>query len=507
MLRRLLDKNILVFVVSSFFLLSSSYSAKPKICKSLLTSALSQTWINRVASNLKQSDKLEIEALRHSLQSSEKGFLLNPKILKKHNTHYTKEITQIAFNGQGESGNCWIIARHNSIVQRLIHEGKLRSDFKLSVNYNYMMIMVEVINASLHNIVKSATRVKTSKAFIKYIKENRTVIDDGGFNNYFPMLVSKYGFVPYEAMPDTASTKNTTVMREDLNEAFGIIVAEIAKKHKQMLDSGKELTPKKRREELTAIKARGMMMILNVLKLHLGQPPETFDVILNTKTTVKNVTPLKFAREIIGYNHQDYVVVGAYKGLEEKVYYKIKDTDVAIQNSGAQKFDMEFLNLNNDRLEELVIQAVNTGIPVETLVAYTRGVDRKTGILHPEIRLNKTIYLKAGKAYKFKPENPDLDTALGNVTTEHLFVITGYDKPDDSKNVVKYKVFNSHAPAPLTVNDINNPVAEPGVVHMYREWFKSNVFEILIPKNLLTKEELEVLEAKPKILKSVDDVY
>jgi bleomycin hydrolase len=74
---------------------------------------------------------------------------------------------------------------------------------------------------------------------------------------------------------------------------------------------------------------------------------------------------------------------------------------------------------------------------------------------------------------------------------------TAYDRPDPKKEIVKYKVENSWGAGS----------GDHGFLHMYMNWFRANVYEIVVPRELLSDAEKTALGAKPLKLRRREGFY
>ena len=69
-------------------------------------------------------------------------------------------------------------------------------------------------------------------------------------------------------------------------------------------------------------------------------------------------------------------------------------------------------------------------------------------------------------------------------------MVDAYDKPVNAAQTVKYRIQNSWS----------NKAGDKGYYHMYREWAQKHLYEIVIPKHLLTEEELKLWNSRAKIV-------
>ena len=106
--------------------------------------------------------------------------------------------------------------------------------------------------------------------------------------------------------------------------------------------------------------------------------------------------------------------------------------------------------------------------------------------MHPRIKDHESIYGLLNREKSAKLTRAEA-VYLGRNTGNHLMVLTGFDRPDPKKKVVKFKVENSWS----------SKSGDRGVYHMYRQWFRSRLFNIIVDKRFLTKAERATWAAKP----------
>jgi aminopeptidase C len=198
--------------------------------------------------------------------------------------------------------------------------------------------------------------------------------------------------------------------------------------------------------------------------------------------------------------------VGSYPGLQPG-YYRVKRSSIGIPDKDALEREWLFLNLSNQRLQEMVVASIDEGVAVDFSANMSRGLEIYRGIMHPDIRLTEGLFglqeNEKGKELSAKDES-----LLGQINMEHAMVFVGYDKRDGKDLPArKFLVRNSWGyDVGGSMEVEKNYGVIPGDFHMYREWFEKNVWEIMVPKTILTKEEAKMLEGKPRLIKSEDAV-
>ncbi|MEW6057308.1 MAG: C1 family peptidase [Bdellovibrionota bacterium] len=480
---------------------NSVKSARYK-CASLLTNAIPLSWVKKMAEEGKAHDP-QVKRLRDNVQRN--GFentALNADILKSHSDNYTLELFQGPITDQQRSGRCWIFAGLNMIRSQMIAEGKVPENFEFSENYLHFFNMLEKSNRYLEEIIEQ-TSVNSVAKKLKIPGETRgeglssifePQISDGGWYEYFMFLVSKYGLMPKEAMPETRSALNTDALLTELKKYLASTAAEMLVAINEFESKAPKRMGKKKKEEkltelLRPIKERGMQGVWKVLATHLGDPPTRFDYRMTGKserrglirvnpTQVVTTTPKIFARKFIQFNPDDYVPVTTYSQLDPGIVYEIPESAIGPSTSKNHPYNLRFLNVDISRLEHLAVNAIEGGQAVWFAADIGIDVFNTAGIMHPKLFERDSIYNLSETERMASLPRP-LRTYFGLASPNHAMLLTGLDRPDPKGPVVKFKNENSWG----------KQVGSQGIYHLYREWFQEYVFQIIVHKRFLTERE------------------
>ncbi len=401
-----------------------------------------------------------------------KGFAkaaVNSEVLKKHNNRYTVELPVGPVMNQEGTEQCWVYAGQNVLRSMLIAAGKVPKNFEFSHTYLHFFNMLEKANHQLETAAvriykrgrKSETATSRRKALVPRMEDN-------GEYAYFAFLVSKYGLVPKSAMKNTVSSEKTALLNEELNARLALVEAEMmanARRHK----AGR--APDLAMEILE----RGRSRIWNILAAHLGIPPTQFAYRPNPSKRPRTFTPRKFAQKFVGFDPNDYVLVASFPGKKTGTTYEIKDSAIGASSPGRPRSNVRFLQVALERLEVLAVAAIAGGQPVYFAADHYNDIHLESGIMHPEIYNRAALYQSADEGRLSRAEA----FYLGRLRTRHAMALTGFDRPDNDKPVVKFKVENSWGA----------DVGSRGVFHLYREWFHRNVLEILVHRRFLSRPE------------------
>lgn len=429
---------------------------------------------------------------------------LNGKLIAAHDDRYTVELPESAVTDQKQSGRCWDFAGLNVIMTGLMAQGRKLPFAEFSENYVYFYSLLEKSKAYLDQTtalaLKQAGGKKISPRALRAAVAVGNAIDDGGWFEYFEFLVAKYGLVPKSAMPETASSENSAVLLKELQTSLATSAQELLRASKGGDSAGAAA-------RATEIQSRAMDRVWKVLATHLGTPPAEFDLredgaavkggpAVTTPAQVTRFTPRRFAEDYIGFKPGDYVVLTNSPSQKKGVVYQVPRSAIGASKAGRPAYNLRFMDVGAKRLSELVAASIRGGHAAWFASDVIDDVDVKSGIMHPDIFRRDSIYgltraerqerLSRKASVYFQLNQPD-----------HAMAITGYDQPAADGPIVKMKVKNSWGPQ----------VGSGGFFHMYLQWFRDRVFEVIVHKKFLSPEELKAWEGRAQTMRNPNDMF
>lgn len=151
---------------------------------------------------------------------------------------------------------------------------------------------LEKANWFLENMIDLAHE-DVSDRVVQYLLSSP--VQDGGQWDMFVNLVQKYGVVPKSLYPETYASSNS----RRLGWLLTVKLREFAVQIREAIQQGVSVST------VRLSKERMMTEIYRILVICLGQPPEKFDWETFDKAGkyvgVKNLTPLKFFKDVIKY--------------------------------------------------------------------------------------------------------------------------------------------------------------------------------------------------------------
>ena len=181
----------------------------------------------------------------------------NPAAQNKYFSDYVKSK---GITDQKSSGRCWLFTGLNVLRAKMIESYGL-GEFKFSHVYCFFYDQLEKSNLFLQGIIDNAKKPMDDK-MMEWLFKNP--LSDGGQFTGIADLISKYGVVPSETMPETYAANSTSRMSQLLSyklRQFGLELRDMAVK------GAKNEAMQKRKTEMLGT-------VYHMLTLFLGTPPE-----------------------------------------------------------------------------------------------------------------------------------------------------------------------------------------------------------------------------------------
>jgi bleomycin hydrolase len=266
--------------------------------------------------------------------------------------------SSFAATDQKISGRCWIFGALNVLRSELKKKLPFQ-DFEFSQSYLFFYDKAEKANVFLERVIETWEE-PLDRPRIRFLLEHP--IEDGGDWHIFIDLVKKYGLVPKSAYPENAACDfsppfNKILTMRLIKDAFLI---------REGLQSGVSI------EAIRDAKAQMLKEIYQILVVHMGAPPTTFDYTHYDTASgmlyeIKNTTPLEFAKECLVDPLDDYVIL-VHSPRKETPYY----TNCQISSSNNMVEGKEFVALNLP-IEEIKELAKNT-LLADTAVSFAADI-------------------------------------------------------------------------------------------------------------------------------------
>ncbi len=387
-------------------------------------------------------------------------------------TTFDIQLEQGEITNQKRTGRCWMFASLNTMRYRVMKKLGLKT-FELSQAYPLFWDKYERANWFFENIIATADKDLTSRE-VAYLLTDP--LCDGGQWDMFRSLVKKYGVVPKETMPETASSSNTS----DMNKYLTRYLRAGAKRLRDALAAGE--TPGAAR----VIKKELMQGVYRILVICLGEPPRQFDVrIRDEKNDLKasgTYTPQEFFAEFVDMNLDDYIsIINA--PTADKPYghaYTVKYLGNVVEDG-----TVRYVNLPIESLKRMAIAQLKDGLPVWFGSDVDQGFLRDDGVLDPAALDVDTLF--------GLPIERGLDKAgrldYGESLMTHAMTIQGVNLDSDGAPT-RWRIENSWS----------DDHGKKGYDVASDAWFDEYVYQVVVDKAYLTPEELAAYESDPIVL-------
>lgn len=376
---------------------------------------------------------------------------------------FSTELPTDNVTNQKQSGRCWLFSTLNVLRHDFGAKHKAKN-FTLSQSYNFFWDKLERANLFYEKVIKTADKPLDDR-------EVRSYFDfaghDGGQWHMAISLVKKYGVVPSYVMPESFNTSATN----------GLASALADKERKDAL-ALRRLAQAGDQEGLEKARKTFLNEIYRMVAIAVGEPPKTFDLEYRDDDKnyhlEKNLTPVSFFNKYFDVDLDDYVVLTNAPDHEYGKLYHLGAEDNVEGGS-----PILFLNVPMEYLEQAAVAQLKDGEAVWFGNDVLRQMDRKTGYLDTDLYKLEDLFdvdLSLSKADR-------LTTGAGEVS--HAMTLVGVD--EDKGNIRQWKVENSWG----------DKSGEKGFFVMSHNWFKEYVYEVVVHKKYLTKDQQELLSSTP----------
>lgn len=434
-----------------------------------MTSEISLDQINQFQANLDNradSKVLERAVTHQGILATSADFISDATM----NPVFSIDLSTGDVADQKQSGRCWMFAALNTMRHRLMTQFKVSDDFELSQNYVNFWDKFEKANFFLENVLKTANEPLDSR---KVAWLMATPQQDGGQWDMLCAIIEKYGIVPKYAMPETFSSSKSAQLNKCLNLKLRHNAAVLRE-----LVAGNATDSK-----IATTKTQMMEDIYRMLVYTLGEPTQSFDFEYRDKENNYHIdqqmTPKDFYNKYVGVDLSDYVSL-INSPTADKPFNKTYTIEMLGNVEGGRQ--VKHLNLEMDELKQLAIKQLQNGETVWFGSDVGQSSDSKKGIMDTKLYAPDQLFdtdLSLSKAAQ-------LD--YGESLMTHAMVITGVDLVDGQPT--KWKVENSWG----------KKVGNKGYFVMSDAWMDQFVYQIVVNKKLLSKEQQEIQASEPIVL-------
>ena len=432
---------------------------------------IKKTYLEKELNNYKKDDKNTI--IRHALvKNSLYTVAASQDEIKEMDFNFDINIKTLPAANQKASGRCWLFAATN-VCREVIAKKLNLANFELSQSYLAFYDRLEKSNYLLEAVIELIDKDYDDRT-LAFLLQNG--VGDGGQWDMFVSLANKYGLCPKNVYPET----NTSSATRETAQLINFSIRKFASDAKALYNAKGLDAVRKEKEEV-------LNKIYFLLVSAYGLPPEKFDFEYTDKDgnyhIEKGFDALSFKEKYLGDSLNDYVsLINA--PTKDKAFGKTYTIQYLGNVVGGKQ--VTHLNVTMDRMKELILKQLKDdrivwfGSDVGFYRENEEGVWDDTRF---DLNTPFGLDLKMNKG-----ESLDYHASQMN----HAMCITGVSFKEGIPS--KWKIENSWG----------KDRAKDGYYMMSASWFDQFVYQAVVDKKYLNKEELKALEGEAVVLKPWD---
>lgn len=399
-----------------------------------------------------------------------------PNTAEVNDTYFSHEAPSKGITDQESSGRCWLFTGLNVMRAHVIKQEKLR-EFQFSQSFNSFYDQLEKANLFLQSMIDNAKKPMDDKT-VEWLFKNP--ISDGGTFTGVQDIVSKYGAVPAEIMPESYSANNTARMAQILS----------LKLREYGLTLRKAYANGERNKKLQARKEEMLSTIYRILVSCLGEPPAEFTWAPRSMDgkprKAEKFTPLSFYQRYVGWDlKNNYVLL---MNDPTRPYHKTYAID--LDRHAYDGHNWTYINLPLDEIKQMAIASIKDSVRMYFSCDVGKFYNKKSGILS----MNNYDY---GSVFNVDfPMTKAERIQTFSSASSHAMTLCAVDLDENGK-AKKWKVENSWG--------LNSGVG--GHLIMTDEWFNEYMFRLVVEKRFVPEATLELLKQKPTLLPAWDPLF
>lgn len=391
--------------------------------------------------------------------------------------HFSHQVPSKAITDQESSGRCWMFTGMNVLRSKAIAKYDLPADFQFSQCYTFFWDQLEKSNLFLQSILDTRNLSMEDKN-VQWLFQNP--LSDGGQFTGIANLITKYGLMPKDAMPETYSSNHTSQMSNLISlklREFGLQLRDMANNksttEKMLLDKKQEM----------------LQTVYRMLTVSLGEPPAEFtwtqrDSKGNVVSTDK-YTPKSFAEKFAKTDFSNYYMV---MNDPTREYYKVYEIEYDRHVYDGQNW--RFLNLPMNEIADMAIASIKDSTMMYFSCDVGKFLDRDRGFMD----VNNYDY---GSLFgtTFGMDKKQRIATYASASS-HAMTLCAVDLDKDGKPV-KWMVENSWG----------SKYGHNGFLIMTDEWFNEYMFRLVVESKYIPEKTLKLFNQKPIMLPAWDPLF
>lgn len=392
-------------------------------------------------------------------------------------THFSNEVPSRGITDQKSSGRCWLFTGLNVMRAKVIKQYGL-GDFQFSQSYNFFYDQLEKSNLFLQAVIDNAKK-PMSDQLVDWLFKNP--LSDGGTFCGVIDVVSKYGLVPAEAMPESYNANNTSRMASILSlklREYGLTLRKMAAQGKKTAELEKQ-------------KTEMLGTIYHILTICLGEPVQQFtwtprDASGKALGEAKTYTPQEFYKEYVGTDLKNtYIMV---MNDPSRPYHKTYTIDMDRHSYDGMQWT--YLNLPMDEIKPLAIASIKDSTMMYFSCDVGKYLDSKTGVLSLKNYDYESLF-----GTTFPMTKAERISSYASASS-HAMTLMAVDLDKDGKTQ-KWMVENSWGASS----------GYRGHLIMTDEWFDEYMFRLVVDKKYVPASMLELMKQTPTKLPAWDPLF
>jgi bleomycin hydrolase len=417
----------------------------------------------------------ETKALQNAIMGNDINKLALNRTNTNNDVYFSNRVNSKGISDQKSSGRCWLFTGMNVLRAKVIAKYNL-GEFHFSLNYSFFWDQLEKANLFLQAIIDTRSKPMDDKT-VEWLFKNP--IGDGGQFTGVANLVTKYGLVPQEIMPETNSSNNTSRMTYFLSLKLKEFALQLRDMDKKNVKS----------EDLIKKKTEMLSVIYRILVLNLGEPPSEFtwtqkDV--NGKpVATKTYSPLSFYKEFVDIDMSNYIMLMNDPTREYNKVYEI-EYDRHVYDG----HNWKYLNLPVEDIKQMAISSIKDSTMLYFSCDVGKYLNRETGFLD----INNYDYASLmGTTFNMDKKQRIQTFSSGS---SHAMTLCAVDL-DENNKPLKWLLENSWGAS----------YGYRGFLIMTDEWFDEYMFRLVVDKKYMPLNTQKLLEQKPVLLPPWDPMF
>lgn len=416
------------------------------------------------------------KAIRNAIGGTDiRKLSLNQENQQGLDTDFSIKVESKGITDQQSSGRCWLFTGLNVMRAKAIARYNLPS-LEFSQAYSFFWDQLEKSNLFLQGVIDTAKEPMSNQTVEWLFKHP---LSDGGTFTGVADIVSKYGLVPKEVMPETYSSEHTSQM----SSLIGLKLKEYGLELRESVQKGMDVM------KIEARKTEMLETVYRILVLNLGVPPTEFDYVRKdvkgNPVETEHHTPMSFLEKYGDKNLlTNYVMVMNDPSRE---YYKCYEIDFDRHRYDGKNWT--YVNLPVEEIKEMAIASLKDSTRMYFSSDVTQ-LDSKRGLLDVN--------------------NYDFGSLLGTTF--------GMDK---KQRIQTFASMSAHAMTLMAVDLDENGKPKKWMVEnswgaqsgykghliMTDEWFNEYMFRLVLETKYVPKKVLDIFKQKPVRLPAWDPMF